>query len=57
MFTPGVIKLAFSDATAKSQLATNWQPAAAAIPQTSAITGCDKCIIVCIKLEHSLNKF
>jgi len=33
MFTPGVIKLAFSDATAKSQLATNWQPAAAAIPQ------------------------
>ena len=55
IFTPGVIKAACSDATAKSQLATNWHPAAAAIPQTSAITGWGKFMIVCIKFEHSLN--
>ena len=37
--TPGVQKRASSAATAKSQLATNWQPAAVATPCTAAITG------------------
>ena len=32
MLTPGVAKVAFSDAIAISQLATNWQPAAVAMP-------------------------
>ena len=37
--TPGVQNRASSAATAKSQLATNWQPAAVATPCTAAITG------------------
>ena len=39
MLTPEVAKVALSAATARSQLATSWQPAAVAIPRTSAITG------------------
>ena len=38
--TPGVAKAACSLATARSQVATNWQPAAVASPCTCAITGC-----------------
>lgn len=37
--TPGVAKDDLSDATAISQLATNWHPAAVAIPFTIAMTG------------------
>lgn len=36
---PGVAKVDFSVATAISQLATNWQPAAVATPFTIAMTG------------------
>lgn len=39
ILTPGVAKLDFSVATAMSQLATSWQPAAVATPFTMAITG------------------
>ena len=39
ILTPGVANRAVSDATARSQLATSWQPAAAATPSTAAITG------------------
>lgn len=38
-FTPGVAKVDLSVATAMSQLATNWHPAAVAMPFTIAITG------------------
>jgi len=43
-----VAKLAASDATARSQLATSWQPAAVAIPCTAATTGFGKCTTACI---------
>ncbi len=39
ILTPGVQKPAVSAAIARSQLATNWQPAALARPCTSAMTG------------------
>ena len=47
--------LALFDAIAKSQLATNWQPAAVATPLTSAITGYEELTIACIKTEHERN--
>ena len=40
ILTPGVANLAVSAATARSQLATSWQPAAVAVAWTAAITGC-----------------
>ena len=40
MRTPGVAKRASVVATARSQLATSWHPAAVATPCTWAITGC-----------------
>ena len=46
--TPGVAKRAWSDATARSQVATSWQPAAVATPCTTAITGCGSATIACI---------
>src|SRR3954470_11468703 len=52
MFTPGVANCAAEDATARSQLATNWHPAAVAIPCTCAITGFGCRTIVCINFEH-----
>ncbi len=42
MRTPGVAKRASSLATARSQAATSWQPAAVAMPCTCAITGCGR---------------
>ena len=48
IFTPGVAKAASSAAMARSQVATSWQPAAVAIPCTSAITGCGIDCIFCI---------
>ena len=46
--TPGVANLAAEEATARSQLATSWQPAALAMPCTAAITGCGRLTICCI---------
>ena len=46
--TPGVAKPAASEATARSQLATSWQPAAVAMPCTAATTGFGRCTIACI---------
>lgn len=46
--TPGVAKVDFSVATAMSQLATSWQPAAVATPFTTAITGTGKSCIIAI---------
>ncbi len=48
MSTPGVANLAAVEATARSQLATSWQPAAVATPCTQAITGCGRVTICCI---------
>ena len=39
MLTPGVANFASCTATARSQLATSWQPAAVAVAWTRAITG------------------
>ncbi len=48
MLTPGVQNLAVSAATARSQVATSWQPAAVAVPCTAAITGLGQATIACI---------
>ena len=48
IFTPGVAKRVPSAATARSQAATSWHPAAVAIPCTFAITGCRRRWIVSI---------
>ena len=55
MLTPGVAKVAFSDATARSQLATSWHPAAVAVPCLPAITGFCNLNIFVITLLHSSN--
>ena len=55
IFTPGVANRAVSAATARSQLATSWQPAAVATPCTRAITGLGSCTICCISREHCAN--
>ena len=46
MLTPGVANVADSEAIARSQVATSWQPAAVARPCTLAITGCGRRAIV-----------
>ena len=56
IFTPGVANFDESEAIAKSHEATNWQPAAVAIPLTSAMTGLGQLIIDCINSEQILNK-
>jgi hypothetical protein len=43
ILTPGVAKRAPSAASARSQLATSWQPAAVAMPWTRAMTGLGRC--------------
>ncbi len=53
--TPGVAKRASLDATARSQLATSWQPAALATPPTAAITGFGRCTIDIIIAAQLLN--
>ena len=45
---PETAKRALSDATARSHIATSWQPAAVAMPCTFAITGCGSRWIVSI---------
>lgn len=52
MFTPGVANWDFSLATAMSQLATSWQPAAVAKPFTLAITGTGSFWIKVITCMH-----
>ena len=52
IWTPGVAKRASAPATARSQLATSWQPAAVATPSTDAITGCGRRTIRCIIAEQ-----
>src|SRR5207237_973594 len=49
---PGVAKLAFSAATARSHDATSWQPAAVAIPCTRATTGCGSRWMVSMRSVH-----
>ena len=53
ILTPGVQKVAWSEAMARSQLATSWQPAAVARPSTSAITGFGCVTIDCISAEQA----
>ena len=48
ILTPGVANLAAREATARSQLATSWQPAAVAVACTAAMTGCGSVTICCI---------
>jgi hypothetical protein len=54
-FTPLTAKRALSAATARSQAATSWQPAAVAIPCTRAITGTGNRWIVSIMRAHCAN--
>ena len=53
IFTPGVAKRASWLATARSQVATSWQPAAVAMPFTAAITGFGERTIDSIILEQA----
>ena len=48
MLTPLTPKRASSAATAMSQEATNWHPAAVAMPCTSAMTGWGRAGIICM---------
>jgi len=56
-FTPGVANRASVEATARSQLATSWHPAAVAMPCTSAITGLGCRTMVCMSREHCAKTF
>ena len=55
MFTPFTPNRAVLDAMAISQLATNWHPAAVAMPCTFAITGWGILRIVVIIVVHLSN--
>ena len=52
MLTPGVANFALCAATARSQVATSWQPAAVAVPCTAAMTGLGQATIACIMAEQ-----
>lgn len=52
IFIPGVLNVAWLEATTKSQAATNWQPAAVASPYTDAITGRFEFLIKLMILEQ-----
>ncbi len=52
---PGVANVALSAATARSQVATSWQPAAVAMPCTCATTGCGTRWIVRMKSSQTAN--
>src|SRR5665213_2573533 len=52
IFTPGVANFASLEATARSHVATSWQPAAVAIPAISAITGWGIACSVSISRTH-----
>ena len=53
---PEVPNLASVEATAKSALATSWQPAAVAMPWTRAMTGTGSRTMVVIIRLHFLNR-
>ena len=55
MLTPGVDRRAVSAATARSQVATSWHPAAVATPWTLAITGWGMRVIVFISVQQVSN--
>ena len=55
MLTPGVANRAVSAASARSQLATSWHPAAVAMPWTRAMTGTRSPTMRCIRAEHWVN--
>ena len=55
ILTPFTANRALSAATARSQVATSWQPAAAATACTLAITGLGSRVIDSISLEHCSN--
>ena len=57
LLIPVVPKAAEAAATAKSQVATSWQPAAVAIPCTLAITGCGRRRIDSMTLLHVANSW
>ncbi len=52
---PETAKRAVSAATARSQAATSWQPAAVATPCTRAITGTGRPRIACIRSLQRVN--
>ena len=53
---PDTANRASSDAMAKSQLPTSWQPAAVAMPCTWAMTGTGRARILCItRLQRANN--
>ena len=52
---PLTAKRASVAATARSHIATSWQPAAVAMPCTRAITGCGSRCIVSISFAHCAN--
>ena len=56
ILTPGVEKAAWSEAIARSQLATSWQPAAEAGPSTSAMTGFGSRTMVCMRAAHRAHR-
>ncbi|CUI32404.1 Uncharacterised protein [Achromobacter xylosoxidans] len=53
---PDTANRAVSSATARSQLATSWQPAAVATPRTLAITGTGRACRPCITPLHLRNR-
>ena len=55
-FTPEVAKRLSSAATARSQAATSWQPAAVAMPWTRAITGCGRRVRAVITAEQRVEQ-
>jgi hypothetical protein len=55
ILTPGVAKRASTLATARSQVATSWQPAAVAMPFTAAMTGFGQRTIESIISEQAFN--
>jgi hypothetical protein len=57
MFTPGVQNMDRSVAIARSQLATNWHPAALASPSISAITGEGWFVTASINSAHLSKRF
>jgi hypothetical protein len=56
LLMPEVAKVASLDATARSQAATSWQPAAVAIVWTLAMTGCGRRRIDIIIAEQRVSR-
>mgnify|MGYP006156527453 CR=1 FL=1 len=54
--TPLTAKRASRTATARSHMATSWQPAAVAMPCTCAITGTGNCCSASMKRLHCANR-